>query len=408
MNDDGIVLTNMDSTKGLSPFRPLSGFSAHGGQAGGYAQIGRMGSGPSYGGPGEIIREAEVVSPPPNFPFAFQPISAQVLDDGMPGNVLAATGSVSDTESEVSLGFGRTGAPLVKPTPVRLTPTKPLRKPKAKGSPAGIPAPQTPAKPPKGFNAIASGTRLQFRPIVAGKKVPKHGKNVKFEKMKKMREAASASRAPSPAQIQQLRQHSLSVETVYKGAERNTSYTHLIDGDLAPVGRVHLVKMGNVGDQRDNHILAQMDADSNMGAKTLLQRSKRGPFKHSSGRSRVMAKTAHVSYRRRNGTLEITVRRGITEQEMDTLIAKLGAHRLSTRNSYLYIIKGGRKKKIAALAQVKLDTLRMKIYDCLDKYSTIGLLVQDTYEKGALHKGYSHGMEMVDAMRKMPGLFATN
>ena len=195
---------------------------------------------------------------------------------------------------------------------------------------------------------------------------------------------------------------------MYKGAERNTSYNHLIDGDLAPVGRVHLVKMGNVGDQRDNHILAQMDADANMGAKTLLQRSKRGPFKRSSGRSRMMSKTAHVSYRRRNGALEITVRRGVTEQEMGTLIAKLGAHRLSTRNAYLYIIKGGSKKKIAALAQVKLEKLRMKIYDCLDKYSTIGLLVQDTYEKGALHKGYSHGMEMVDAMRKMPGLFATN
>ena len=209
--------------------------------------------------------------------------------------------------------------------------------------------------------------------------------------------------------MEKLRRHNLSVETVIRGAERNTSYTHLIEGDLAPVGRVHLVSMGDaVGDQRDKHILAQMDADSNMGAKTLLKRSKRGPFKHSSGRSRIMSKTAHVSYRRRNGALEITVRRGVTEQEMDTLIAKLGAHRLSTRNSYLYIIKGNSKKKIAALAQVKLDKLRMKIYDCLDKYSSIGLVVQDTFEKGALHKGYSHGMEMVESMRKMPGLFATN
>ena len=201
----------------------------------------------------------------------------------------------------------------------------------------------------------------------------------------------------------------MSVENTYKGAERNTSYTHLIEGDLAPVGRVHLVSMGDsVGDQRDNHILAQMDADANMGAKTLLQRSRRGPFKNSSGRSRIMAKTAHVSYRRRNNALEITVRRGITNHEMDTLIAKLGAHRLSTRCSYLYIIKGGSKKKIGALSRIKLSVLRMKIYDCLDQYSSVGLLVQDTYGTGALHKGYSHGMEMTEAMRKMPGLFATN
>ena len=268
----------------------------------------------------------------------------------------------------------------------------------AGGRPPDIPAPQGSFFSPAMFRPSPVS---QFKPIVAGKKRPLHGKSVKFER-------GAARRPPSPADLQKLRQHNLSVETVYKGAERNTSYNHLIDGDLAPVGRVHLVKMGNVGDQRDNHILAQMDADANMGAKTLLQRSKRGPFKRSSGRSRMMSKTAHVSYRRRNGALEITVRRGVTEQEMGTLIAKLGAHRLSTRNAYLYIIKGGSKKKIAALAQVKLEKLRMKIYDCLDKYSTIGLLVQDTYEKGALHKGYSHGMEMVDAMRKMPGLFATN
>ena len=213
----------------------------------------------------------------------------------------------------------------------------------------------------------------------------------------------------SAVDIEKLRQHNLSVETVAKGTERNTSYNHMIEGDLAPVGRVHLVKMGNqVGDQRDNHILAQMDADSNMGAKTLLQRSKRGPFKRSSGRSRIMSRTAHVSYRRRNNALEITVRRGVTSQEMDTLIAKLGAHRLTTRSSFLYLIKGGSKKLVSRLSNVNLEKFRAKIDDCLDKYSSIGLLVQDTFTKGALHKGYSHGMEMTEAMRKNRALFATN
>ena len=121
-----------------------------------------------------------------------------------------------------------------------------------------------------------------------------------------------------------------------------------------------------------------------------------------------MARTAHVSYRRRSGALEITVRRGITDSEMDTLIAKLGAHRLSTRSSFLYIIKGGSKKLVSRLSGVNLEKFRSKIYDCLDKYSSIGLLLQDTFSKGALHKGYSHGMEMTESMRKNPGLFATN
>jgi hypothetical protein len=178
------------------------------------------------------------------------------------------------------------------------------------------------------------------------------------------------------------------VETVYHGAERNTSYTHLIEGDLAPVGRVHLVKMGDaVGDQRENHIMSQMDADSNMGAQLLREQSKRGPFKRSSGRSRVMDRSAHVSYRRRLGAIEITITRGITDHELDTLISKMGAHRLSTHGAFLYILKGNSKKLVARLDKVNLETFRNKIRDCLDKYPRMGLLIQDTYEKGALHKG---------------------
>ena len=245
-----------------------------------------------------------------------------------------------------------------------------------------------------------------FRPTPvrpAGAKTPLFGRRPSVKRETSTRPEMSA------VDIEKLRQHNLSVETVAKGTERNTSYNHMIEGDLAPVGRVHLVKMGNqVGDQRDNHILAQMDADSNMGAKTLLQRSKRGPFKRSSGRSRIMSRTAHVSYRRRNNALEITVRRGVTSQEMDTLIAKLGAHRLTTRSSFLYLIKGGSKKLVSRLSNVNLEKFRAKIDDCLDKYSSIGLLVQDTFTKGALHKGYSHGMEMTEAMRKNRALFATN
>ena len=408
LDKDGIELVNMGNTQG----GPRPFVTAGGGQAGGRASAQSDSEPSNLWDESDVDREEEE-------PYDFwadynamsdagmttpaqgqqTPVSEAMVVSPPPGATSPGPATPAQSVRPES-GMGRsTGTPvgtLRKPKPIR---------PRARAQ--RTPSPQLPqgSPPPMRFRpivAIASGTRLQIKPNVAGKKIPHHGRapRVKFE---------ASPRAPSPAEMERLRRHNLSVETVYKGAERNTSYTHLIDGDLAPVGRVHLVKMGNaVGDQRDNHILTQMDADANMGAKNLLQRSRRGPFKRSSGRSRIMAKTAHVSYRRRNGALEITVRRGINEQEMDTLLAKLGAHRLSTRNSYLYIIKGGSKKKIAALAQVKLENLRLKIIDCLAKYSTIGLLVQDTYEKGALHKGYSHGMEMVESMRKMPGLFATN
>ena len=305
------------------------------------------------------------------------------------------------------LGLGRTDSgDSAFSVPVRKKPKRP-RAP----SPQGLPpvpafsgdAPPRPMFRPKPVRP-AGAKRTRFGTIKSEIFSPRSIEEISFGSL-----PSFMGSDLSVSAMNRLRKHNLSVETVFKGAERNTSYTHLIDGDLAPVGRVHLVKMGNaVGDQRDNHILTQMDADANMGAKTLLQRSKRGPFKRSSGRSRIMAKTAHVSYRRRNGALEITVRRGITESEMDTLIAKLGAHRLSTGTSFLYIIKGGSKKLISRLSSIKLEKLREQIHECLDKYSSIGLLVQDTYRKGALHKGYSHGMEMEEALRKMPGLKASN
>ena len=201
-----------------------------------------------------------------------------------------------------------------------------------------------------------------------------------------------------PTRLQQ--QTNLSVETPYQGAEEHTDYTHLIEGDLAPVGRVHLVHLGpQVGDQRDNHILAEMDADANMGAQKLRVQSRRGPFKRSGGRSRVMDRSAHVAYRRRGRALEITVTRGVTAHEMETLIGKVGAHRLATHGSFLYFIKGNSRKKVGSLDRVDLSKLRDKIHECLTKYRVCGLMIQDTKERGALHKAYSHGMEMKENYR---------
>jgi hypothetical protein len=174
----------------------------------------------------------------------------------------------------------------------------------------------------------------------------------------------------------------------------------MMTGDLAPVGRVHLVKMGpHTGDERDRHILTQMDADSNMGAKKLERQSRRGPFKKSGGRSRVLDRSAHVHYRQRGSALEITIYRGVTDYEMDTLIGKLGAHRVATHGSILFFIKGNSKKKIGLLDQVSMKKVRDKIDECLVKYRVAGLLLQDTEERGALHKAYSHGMQMKENYR---------
>ena len=191
----------------------------------------------------------------------------------------------------------------------------------------------------------------------------------------------------------------LRVQPSPHGLEEHTSYTHLIKGDLAPIGRVHVVSLGPfVGEEESRHFLSQMDADSNMGAKRFTEASRRGPFKQSSGRSRIMDRSAHVSYRKRGHALEITISRGVTLYEMDTLIGKLNAHRLGTHGAEIFII-GASKKKLGSLDRIDLDKLRNKILDEVEKRRQVGLLVVDTKEPGILHRGYAHNMTTKEAYR---------
>ena len=180
----------------------------------------------------------------------------------------------------------------------------------------------------------------------------------------------------------------------------STSYNHMIHGDLAPIGRVHLVTMGPlVGDEESRHFLSEMDADSNMGARRTVESGRRGPFRNSSGASRVMDRSAHVMYRRRGYSIEITVMRGITSYEMDQLIGKLGAHRLSTASSQLFLIDG-KKKKLGQLDRISLEKLRQMIHKALDKRRQVGLVITDPKQRGILHKPDGHKRGMKTAMRK--------
>ena len=179
---------------------------------------------------------------------------------------------------------------------------------------------------------------------------------------------------------------------------RATSYNHLIEGDIAPIGRVHLVTLGPlVGDEESRHFLAEMDADSNMGAKRMLDAGRRGPFKGSSG-NRIMDRSAHVTYRRRGHSIEITVLRGVTSYELDTLIGKLGAHRISTTRSTLFF-SDGRKKKMGLLDQIDLEKLREKIENALDKRRQIGIEISDQSHRGIMHKAGAHKRAMKASMR---------
>ena len=200
-----------------------------------------------------------------------------------------------------------------------------------------------------------------------------------------------------------MRRRNLRVENApVRAAAGHTSYTTMMEGEghLAPIGRTHLVSLGPlVGDEESRHFLAEMDADSNMGARRMRDAGRRGPFRTSTGTSRIMDRSAHVLYRRRGACIEITVHRGVVPFEMDTLIGKLGAHRLSTTKTALFFT-AGRKKKLGLLDRIDLEKLRDKINKALDKRKQVGIAICDEQHRGILHKAGGHEREMKESMRR--------
>ena len=104
-----------------------------------------------------------------------------------------------------------------------------------------------------------------------------------------------------------------------------------------------------------------------------------------------MDRSSHVLYRKRQGTLEITVSRGVIASEIDLLFSKLAMHRSSVPMSSIIIIKGTKKFRLGSLDDLDFDKLKDMIGGCLKKYSKCGLLIIDAKPgSGAMHKAYVH------------------
>ena len=170
---------------------------------------------------------------------------------------------------------------------------------------------------------------------------------------------------------------------------------------MAPsVGRVHYVEMGPLGKEKI-HFMKEMDADANMGAKSMLSASRKGPFRGSRGPSRVLSRTRHITYRRRGHALEITISRGATPEEMDELVGKLAAHRISTSETTVTFIDS-KRKKLGKLSQMDLLKLRDKIMETLANRTVVGLLLMDKHDKqGAMLRQSNHSRKMVEFSKQI-------
>ena len=168
---------------------------------------------------------------------------------------------------------------------------------------------------------------------------------------------------------------------------QSSGYHYTVGGDLMPpsTGRVHMVQMGLDADPTQ-HFIRELSADSNMGAKAR----RKGPFKNSSGRSMVMSRSSHTSIRKRGSSIELTLKRGTTEQELENVVGKMLSHARSTGVTWVHLVYGGRQYKVGRLKSVDMEKLKDRIRNLLLKHREVGILLVDDGVKGKMHRPGVH------------------
>ena len=155
-------------------------------------------------------------------------------------------------------------------------------------------------------------------------------------------------------------------------------YMRDVQGNVAPMGRAHLVSMANIATR--GHFIQELTADANMGRRKV--------FRDARGNYMTKARSANVRYQVRNRAIHITVQRGAHSRELDVLIGKLAAHRMSVNHSRITLIVSGRKMRLGKLDQTDLEGLRETVQRALTRNTSIGIMIHDEKPNGALHKNH--------------------
>ena len=163
-------------------------------------------------------------------------------------------------------------------------------------------------------------------------------------------------------------------------------YLRDVGSNVAPYGRAHLVSIGNVAAR--NHFMQELTEDSNMGRRKVEAESRHGPFRDARGNYMTKARSANVRYQVRNRAIHITIRRGVHMGELDVLIGKLAAHRMSVNHSRITLIVSGKKMRLGKLDHTDLAGLRETVQRALTRNTSIGIMIHDEKPNGALHKNH--------------------
>jgi len=197
----------------------------------------------------------------------------------------------------------------------------------------------------------------------------------------------------------------LHAEVVHPTMYQNLSQVHLLqtDNNVQPVmGAVHMVKPA--ANYSDKHFMFDVEGDINEGQKSIVERSRRGPFRDQGGSSTIMDRSAHIVYRKRNGAFEITVRRGVINGELQQMLSKLSMQRMQVGGSRVVIVKGGRRYKLGLLSEIDLRYLLDLVNECVAQYGNCGLeITEESAGRGPLYKGHMHKARFKSDSRRRMG-----
>jgi hypothetical protein len=201
---------------------------------------------------------------------------------------------------------------------------------------------------------------------------------------------------------------------VEHASERYASYNlnlAPIGSEQSNIGVINLVSMDPISTNIErvgsaqNHFL-QEAADSNMNSLYTqpLHSVTRGKLAvQQQQRSRIMARSSHVMYRRLGHSLEITILQGVSSYELSLLVGKLGAHRVSTVDS-LVSFTAPKRQSLGSLDRLDLEKLRDTLLSMLEDHRRIRILITDKHEtKGILQKpaGYTRRINAVIQKEQM-------
>lgn len=136
-----------------------------------------------------------------------------------------------------------------------------------------------------------------------------------------------------------------------------------------------------------NHFMHEIDDEKH--TERIETAARKGPFKDKVGDSRIIDHSAHISYRIRGLTTEITITRGVTPQEMDVMVGKLRHHRSTIKKTQVEF-RGTIREKLGLLQQLDLETVRNKVEFALMKLRQVGLFLTDKNHGGLMSGKHLH------------------